>query len=378
MFIEQLDLVNFRNISSLRLGFRNGVNVFIGDNGQGKTNLLESIYLLSKGRSFRPTTNESLIRREGLGSARVRTVIVKSGLHYEVESHLEGQRKSFSVNGKRVSSSYLVSHYPSVLFSPESLAAIKEGPEHRRLLVDEFLINFNPKNAALIADFKRCLRTRNRVLKDQKQGLLERFEAMALLESLEGSYIPLAVKLAQARIEGLRAIQTDLARAMRFISGTENVEISVDYLISGQSAVSWSVDQVYDATQKRVRDLRSSELESGSSLVGPQKHDIRFLFDGKDTRYYCSQGQQRALILSFKMAQIMYHYTAHREYPFLLLDDVLSELDPVKRSRLIEFLKGINSQIFLTTTDISCPAEFGVGQELSVFKVNQGGVEAAS
>jgi DNA replication and repair protein RecF len=122
-------------------------------------------------------------------------------------------------------------------------------------------------------------------------------------------------------------------------------------------------------------ELRESEIQSGLSLVGPHKHDIRILFAGKDSRFFCSQGQQRALILSFKMAQILYHQRAHQVHPFLLLDDVLSELDPVRRSNLVAFLKDIPAQIFLTATDLSFPMDFG-SHRLSVFRIEDGTVQA--
>jgi DNA replication and repair protein RecF len=123
----------------------------------------------------------------------------------------------------------------------------------------------------------------------------------------------------------------------------------------------------------RALELRKAELESGTSLVGPQRHDIRILFAGKDSRFFCSQGQQRALILSFKMAQILYHYRAHQVYPFLLLDDVLSELDPIRRTNLVAFLRDIPAQIFLTTTDLSFSTDFG-DRRLSVLRIERGSV----
>jgi DNA replication and repair protein RecF len=124
---------------------------------------------------------------------------------------------------------------------------------------------------------------------------------------------------------------------------------------------------------KRTLELRDSELNSGSSLVGPQRHDIRVLFAGKDSRFFCSQGQQRALILSFKMAQILYHHRSYEVYPFLLLDDVLSELDPVRRTNLVKFLRDIPAQIFLTTTDLSFSTDFG-DRRINVFNIENGHV----
>lgn len=123
--------------------------------------------------------------------------------------------------------------------------------------------------------------------------------------------------------------------------------------------------------QKRSLELRTAELQSGTSLIGPHKHDIKFLYGQNDSRFYCSQGQQRAIILSFKMAQIVYHRKAHGIYPVLMLDDVLSELDKTKRDALITFLHEIKTQIFVTTTDFELPTSFTLDQT-QVFQVQNG------
>jgi DNA replication and repair protein RecF len=122
---------------------------------------------------------------------------------------------------------------------------------------------------------------------------------------------------------------------------------------------------------KRLLELRDAELASGASLVGPQKHDIFFLYGQKDSRFYCSQGQQRAIILSFKMAQIVYHRRVHGFYPALMLDDVLSELDEGKKTALINFLQEINTQIFITTTDLLLPGNFAL-ENSAVMTVKNG------
>ena len=152
------------------------------------------------------------------------------------------------------------------------------------------------------------------------------------------------------------------------------MDISVEYVISGQNARHWSRSDLLSAMHNRAVELRDRELATGLSLVGPQRHDIRVLFAGKDSRFFCSQGQQRALILSFKMAQILYHYRAYQVYPFLLLDDVLSELDPARRSNLVKFLRDVPAQIFLTTTDLSFSMDFG-GRPIHIFRIENGSVE---
>jgi DNA replication and repair protein RecF len=134
-----------------------------------------------------------------------------------------------------------------------------------------------------------------------------------------------------------------------------------------------SLEEINEMTHKRMMGLRDAEFATGASLVGPQKHDIIFLYGQKDSRFYCSQGQQRAIILSFKMAQIVYHRRVHGFYPALMLDDVLSELDESKRTALINFLHEINTQIFITTTDLSLPQSFAL-ENYSVMEVKNGEV----
>jgi DNA replication and repair protein RecF len=145
----------------------------------------------------------------------------------------------------------------------------------------------------------------------------------------------------------------------------------VEYVISSEKALLYSPDQVHDLMKKRLIQLHDAELSSGASLVGPQKHDLTFLYDGNDSRFYSSQGQQRALILSFKMAQIVYHRRTHDSYPLLMLDDVLSELDAEKRESLIKFLSEINTQIFITTTDFDLPGSLK-SEDCAVINIREG------
>jgi DNA replication and repair protein RecF len=378
MKLASLRLRNFRNYGDLRLDFPSGVVVFCGANGQGKTNLIEAIHLLLRGESFRPAPPASLLRhtREGVAaSARLEAEVWQESLRHDLKLNLTSGRKTALWNDKAVTSSTLARRFPVVLFSPESLAAIKEGPEARRQLVDDVVLTHAASSAKILRDFKRALRARNRLLKDAVQEKLPLAEAERVLESLDPSYLPLAAELTAARLSALKALADDFQTAARAVLRAPTVDISVDYVVSSQSAGDWSRSDILTALHKRALELRRSELSSGLSLVGPHKHDIRVLFSGKDSRFFCSQGQQRALILSFKMAQILYHYRAYQVYPFLLLDDVLSELDPDRRTNLIGFLKDIPAQIFLTTTDLSFSTDFG-DRRLNVFRIEEGGADA--
>jgi len=373
MQIQTLHLKNFRNYREIQLEIPAGVVVFYGANGQGKTNLIESFHLLLRGQSFRPSKRESLIQ-VGEEQALVNAKLEKVGLRHDVSLRLTHERKSLIWNNKPAASPTLAREFPMVLFSPESLMAIKDEPELRRQLLNDAIMTHSATSVKTLRDFQRALRTRNRLLKSAKLQEISYAEARGVLESLDATYLPLAAELTVARLRALNALQDDFQRAVSDVLQKPGVEVSVDYLISEQNAVSWTRSDILTAMHNRVQELRAAELDAGISLVGPHKHDIRFLFAQNDSRFYCSQGQQRALILSFKMAQILYHYRSYQVYPFLLLDDVLSELDPVRRDNLVKFLRDIPAQIFLTTTDLSFSTDFGE-RKLNVFHVENGTVQ---
>lgn len=395
MFLETLSLADFRNFVSQNVHLRQRVNFFVGDNGQGKTNLIEAVHLLSRGNSFRPVDSTSLIRQGAVAAqtslefepnerefefrrGRVSGRFRKEGLAYDVSLSLDGTRKSATVNSKRATSADLARTFPCVLFSPESLAAIKEGPEQRRILADELILIESPHQAVIIHEFNKALKQRNRLLRQISETSGHRRDNEATLESLNQIYFVIATHLTYARVQALLRIQNDFSAAFEMISSGSAPEtfgdISVDYLISERSALAMDEDLIFDAIRKRHAELAPQELVAGTSLVGPHKHDIKFLFGGNDSRFYCSQGQQRALILAFKIGQIVYHGRVHQTYPVLLLDDVLSELDYKKRVNLMKFLEGISAQVLITATDLTWSDQFAA-EANSIFAVRDGRIE---
>jgi DNA replication and repair protein RecF len=373
MVVRHLKIRNFRNYSHLDLSLRPGVNVLLGENGQGKTNLLEALFLISRGRSFRPGDITAWLGPDESSVATIQAVIDRKDQQTdEIKMVLEGKRRSFFVNGKRSSRAQLMSRYPCVLFSPESLGVIKDGPDARRQLVDDLVVSHSPLKSHLVDQYQQALRSRNRWLRDVKLGVVaDKDEAERVLDSMQPGFLTQAVELTLARLEALEAISPHFRHHAKMAFPDSDVDISVDYSISGVKVREPDHAAIRRMMEVRLAQLRNAELTSGTSLVGPHKHDIEFLFAGNNSRFFCSQGQQRALILSFKIAQIMYHYGVHQEYPILLLDDVLSELDQQRRTNLIEALKSIRSQILVTTTDLSFPLDFG-NTDIAVFQVARG------
>lgn len=376
MLLKELSLRHFRNYDHLSLKLHPGVNLFVGENGQGKTNLVEAVYFLLRGSSFRPGAQDVLLQRGALRpQASLRADIMRKTLSHRLAVQIIEKKKIVTLDNKPTTFAKVSSLYPTVLFSPESLASIKEGPEARRVLVDEFLVTQGEQKGKTVSEFRRSLQMRNRILKNGLNGLYSTEQTKEIISALDEIYLPLAAKLAHERVLALRTLLPFMQEAMRLIAPKDLVDISVDYVISDHSAVDWELYEILDSLRNRLKSLRNSELAGGQSLVGAHKHEIRFLSAGNDARYFSSQGQQRALILGFKMAQIMYHYQAFKIHPVLLLDDVLSELDATKGANLLKFLEGIRSQIFLTTTDISFPFDFSTSG-LKVFRLSSGQVES--
>ncbi|MBX2995587.1 MAG: DNA replication and repair protein RecF [Bdellovibrionaceae bacterium] len=347
---QRLVLRNFRNYAEAEVQFGPQVNILLGRNGEGKTNLLEALVLLCSSESFRYGDNETFVRKgadESLLAARA----IENELEYDLRLQILKSRKHHQLNGKRVSGSDLIPLFHFVIFSPESLSSIKDGADQRRQLVDELLVSVDKKNGVLVRDFRKALKTRNRILKDYVEGHQNRTQTEALLESVGPSYFRLATELTVARLKAIESLGPEFNTAMQKISQSTKTA-RIQYEISGNRVIHFTHQDIHILLEKRASELHEAELGSGTSLVGPQKHDIVFLYDENDSRFFCSQGQQRALILSFKMAQIVYHRTVHGAYPILLLDDVLSELDEEKREALIHFLQEIRTQIFMTTTDL--------------------------
>jgi DNA replication and repair protein RecF len=374
MFFRRVEAEHFRNFNKIAVDFQPGVNLFIGQNAQGKTNLLEALGLLATTKSFRTQAYENLIQTRSDQPCILRGIIVKNDLQFHNKMAVEVSKKRVLVNDRPRGAAWMAAQFPVVLFSPESLQVIKSGPDERRQLIDELVISVNPQASRVIADFKHALRARNVALRNFKNADAGLEATQTLLDSMHGPFLERATALTLARLRAIQEISPHLQEVYSHLNGQKNVNISVDYLISGHQQNLPVFDQIYNALQNRIWELRSAELESGLSLVGPHKHDIRFILDGQDTRFFCSQGQQRTLILSYKLAQIRYHYKVHKDYPLLLLDDVMSELDEIKRGYLVQALSALAAQIIVTTTE-RVPMVGLESQSSRVFAVRNGEFE---
>lgn len=369
MKIRRVTLANFRNMESLEMDFSDRLNIFVGQNGQGKTNILEAIYYIIEGESFRYSRYDTLIQ-ENKSEALIKCYVENNDLDFNLRINLTVGQKSFLINEKKTSQ-INVNLPPAILFSPESLSSIKESSDHRRQLLDQILVQTFKYGKKLVNEFKKALKTRNKLLKDIATEKIEKLLGIETLDSLNPLYLKLAAELTYLRLEALKNIKADVQDTLLKIHNETAATFDYSYVISDRNFNAESAQEIYDFLHKRQAELAVAELRSGASLVGPQKHDVIFLYNGKDSRFFCSQGQQRSIILAFKMAQIVYHHKVHGFYPVLLLDDVLSELDLNKQESLISTLNQIETQTFVTTTDTTILKKLRM-EKSQVFHVNAG------
>ncbi|MEY4617406.1 MAG: hypothetical protein RJB66_2366 [Pseudomonadota bacterium] len=349
MWIKSIRFFQFRNILDTTINLLPGLNILVGNNGQGKTNFIEGIHLCLTGDTFRYGENAHLTSYSQNQSSVSLSVELKE--QSELRFIVENGRKNHWYNGKKISSNRLSNQFPVVLFSPESLATVKEGSGERRDLIDHFLFTCpNLNYQGLFDDYMRILKSKNKVLKSLSDQVISREQAIGLLDSYEEKFLELATEVSFHRIQGIIHIFEDVKKVANDLYPTP-VEISVEYLISDKNALHYQKEQIRQNLRNRLSELKIAEMAVGHSLVGPHKHEIKFLINNKDSRSFCSQGQQRALILSFKLAQLMYHRRVYGTVPILFLDDVLSELDGQTRANLVKLLNVTEGQIFITTTD---------------------------
>jgi DNA replication and repair protein RecF len=347
----KLIIRQFRNIADVTLTPHPILNLLLGDNGQGKTSLIEALYYLSTLRSFRTGQTADLIQI-GKDGFLLEAEFEEKDVQNHLKIKIEEKKRKLILNEKPVGASRFTANLRTVVFSPESLGSIKSGPESRRELIDQATFQISERAALAQIAFSKALRQRNSCLRQIRDGEIPSMQGLGILESLDPLYIHAASEVIDERLIFLEKIFGKIEEIFNKITGETS---SVTYAYKS-SRGNWDLRHFIEI-QNRLRDelmsfdRRASEMAAGVTLTGPHRHEINFVFNGNDSRIFCSQGQQRAVILAFKIAEIVYHNEAFHSYPILLLDDVLSEFDDRKRNFLIEFLKNNEAQTFLTTTD---------------------------
>ena len=345
MKIKSADLENYRNYAGLHLDFEDGVNVFYGDNAQGKTNLLEALYLSSTNRSYRGAKDKELIRF-GEEEGHIRVFSERRGVDIRIDMHLRASgRRGIAVNGVplRRAKDFLGT-LSAVIFSPEDLQIVKEGPQERRKFIDTELCLLDPIYLDLWGKYRKALDQRNKLLKD----FYNEPDFHATLDVWDESLVKYGkglISLREAFISEMSALTEEKQREIT--GGKETLRLAYEPDVSAEDF------------SKKLRAVRDRDIAAKTTTAGPHRDDMSFLVtrhkeDGTeetiDARIYGSQGQQRTAALSLKMAEIAYSEQKTGDKPILFLDDVLSELDFERQKYLLKSMDEI--QTFLTCTGV--------------------------
>ncbi|MBS3995504.1 MAG: DNA replication/repair protein RecF [Alkaliphilus sp.] len=364
MNIEKLKIINYRNYNQLQLEFHPKINIFVGDNAQGKTNILEAIYMSGTGKSFRTNRDRDIIKFDK-NQAYVKVEAQKRYSNVTVELKLEeNKKKQIKINGLSLTKNYeILNNIFVVVFSPEDLKLIKEGPSERRKFLDFEISNIKPSYYHNINQYNKVLMQRNHLLR--KANNLNKYKNT--LEVWDEKLVEIGTLIIKERVKFINRIGTLSRLIHRKI--TDNLEnLEVKYLSNVPFERENDIVDKFNINLKKNFEI---DLNRGMTTVGPHRDDLGIYINGIDARNYGSQGQQRTTALSLKLAEIELIKAEALEYPVLLLDDVMSELDQSRQKYLIKSLKDV--QIFITTTEINSLERYAI-ENKKIFIVNKANV----
>ncbi|GGA70508.1 DNA replication/repair protein RecF [Ornithinibacillus halotolerans] len=366
MHIEELTLTNYRNYQKMDISFDNKVNVIIGENAQGKTNLMEAIYLLAFTKSHRTSKEKELIRWDK-DYAKIEGRIKKRNQSIPLEIIISAKGKKAKLNHleqKRLSD--YIGNLNVVMFAPEDLTLVKGPPQTRRRFIDMELGQIQPRYIYHLGQFQKVLKQRNHLLKQMQKN---RNTDRTMLHVLTEQLVEHAGTLLERRFIFLDLLRK-WAKSIHYGISHELETLEIEYQSTIEVLETASKEKIESSYLEKFTQIIEKEIERGTTLIGPHRDDIIFYVNGKNVQTYGSQGQQRTTALSLKLAEIDLIQSEVGEYPILLLDDVLSELDDFRQSHLLNTIQG-KVQTFVSTTSVD-GIHHETLQKADIFKVQNG------
>ena len=361
MLCKKVELCNFRNAENEVVEFDNGINVLHGENAQGKTNLLEAIYYVSLGKSFR-TTHDTEIIRFGEEYASVSLEYESEGREQNITMRMSNnarQRKNVTHNGVKITKlSELVGSFRAVLFSPDHLQMIKDGPALRRNYLDVAISQIKPMYLYSLQKYNKILLNRNKLLKNAEE---DRATFDETIDFWSAQLAHEAAIIAKARAEYIARSGEIIADFYKRMCASGEIDETPEFIYGGSAKQDVELYFDIETTEKNflrlLNDFHEREISAGTTLYGIHKDDIIINLNGKNTRLYSSQGQQRSLALAMKLAEGEICEMDCGEYPVFLFDDVFSELDSGRRKNLLREIT--DRQVIITSCesdiDLSVP-----------------------
>ncbi len=364
MVLNQLKLINFRNYQQLKLEFSENINIFVGKNAQGKTNLLEAIALLCLGKPVR-TKKEIELIKWGTEYCFCRGQFQENENFTLIEIGIGLKEKRIKVDGQVVKNSTVFGKIPVVIFSPDDLQIVKGAPQQRRDFIDVYLAQIEPKYRFVYYNFYKVLQQRNRLLKQD-------FVDQAELETWNEQLIEKGAKVIKYRNSLINSVKPYITEAQQVISGDKEV-LSLEYMSFNNRVPTDDEGEIRRQFQEELWNIKDYELQRRLTLVGPHRDDLRLTINHQvDLRNFGSQGQQRTAALALKLGLVEKIKEARGVYPLILLDDVMSEFDDHRKQHLLQLLIS-SSQTFITSTS---KQDFPIEDRQAIFfTVNQGEIQ---
>lgn len=379
MNVNKIKLIHFRNFLEVSLDFDDSLNIFIGDNAQGKTNIIESIYTLLRGSSYRTKDEYNLINWHEkqsylLGEAE------KEREHFQINILLQNIdkldlltkriKKIIKVNKKYQRRAWLKEKFYPVIFTPEDLQIIKSTPSIRRKFLDEIIINLTPVYEQYLKDYNRVLYQRNVLLKTERnKNSIDKH-----LSIWDKKIVELGTLIIRHRIKVLQLINKKVKDIHQLL--TKNKEtLKLKYNSNVLTSFTEDKQEIEVMFQEILENNKEKDYRLKMTTVGPHRDDYSIMSNSVNLGIYGSQGQQRTAVLALKIAELEMIKEKDQEYPPLLLDDVLSELDSYRKLFLIQLIKERPLQTFITSIDLHDLTQYDFVKHSKIFKVNNGMVE---
>ena len=334
MWIKKIELKNFRNYKNQKLELNKNVNVLYGENAQGKTNIIESIFLCSMGKSFRAKKDKEMIKLDE-DSCSVEVEYEKSDREGKIKIEI-GNKKNIFVNDIKIKRlSELLGKINIVIFTPDDIEIIKGGPDQRRKFLDIMISQLKPNYIHILSLYQKTIEQRNNYLKQIKEEQKDE----NLLEIWDEKLAEYAIKICEYRKEFIEKLKPKMEKLHKEITNNKE-EIKIEY--------------VTECLDKKIyldllKERRKLDILKGFTTKGVHRDDFVIYINGRQLNVYGSQGQQRTSILTLKLAELNLIYDEIGEYPILLLDDFMSELDKSRRESLVQHIK--ETQVIITCTD---------------------------
>lgn len=362
MTVNELSFENYRNLKNNKIEPSDKVNVIYGENAQGKTNLLEAIWLFCGGHSFRGSKENEMVGFDQ-NFFKLSMKFFSGGREQDADIIFSQNKKQIKINGvEKTSSSYLTEVFSAVVFSPEHLNLIKRGPNVRRRFLDAAICQHRIRYASMLSKYHQIINQRNALLKD----IYKHKELKDTLSIWDDSLVIVGAEILKERYDYLKKLREPSKIFHRGISN-EKEELEITYLSTAKTAEDDTTEELREKLRNAFQGSRHEDYHTGYTSVGPHRDDLDIKINGLSARRFGSQGQQRSAVLSMKLSEAELLYQKNEERPIILLDDVLSELDNSRQDFLLNKVE--EYQVFVTCCEESNKEQLKNGK---VFYIEDG------